>query len=148
MLTTIEKVMILKSVSIFAEIPGETLAEVARVCEEVEVDEGNKIIGKGDQGDSLYMIVSGQVRVHDGENTLNTLTDRDFFGEMALLDSAPRAASVTAVEHTHLLRLDQEAFFELLEDQPQIARGIIHLLSSRLRERIQDLDEIRNHAGR
>jgi len=143
MLSTIEKVLILKSVNIFDETPDEILADVAQVCEDVEFKSGDKIFEKGDAGNSLYIIISGQVRVHDGEHTLNFLGERDVFGEMALLDPEPRVASVTAVEDTRMLRLDQEPFFELMEDRIEVARGIIKVLSRRLRARVQDLNQLR-----
>ncbi len=84
------------------------------------------------------MIVSGRVRVHDGAHTLNYLEEGEVFGEMALLDPEPRSASVTAVEATQLLRLDQQSFQELLEERAEIARGIIQVLTRRLRERSRE----------
>ena len=68
---------------------------------------------------------------------------REVFGEMALLDAEPRSASVTADEETLLLCLDQEDFFELMEDHSAIARGIIQVLSQRLRARTEDLSKLR-----
>jgi CRP-like cAMP-binding protein len=56
------------------------------------------------------------------------------FGELALLDSEPRSASATAVEETYLLRLDQNTFYELISDYPDVLRGIIQVLSGRLRD--------------
>ena len=62
------------------------------------------------------------------------LGENDEFGELALLDSEPCSASVTAVEETYLLRLDQKTFYELISDYPDVLRGIIQVLSERLRE--------------
>ena len=67
----------------------------------------------------------------------------DVFGEMAVLDPEPRVASVTAVEDTQLLRLDQEPFYELMEDQIAVAQGIIRVLSAHLRNRVRDVTELR-----
>jgi len=143
MLSTIEKVIILKTVSIFAGTPDEILAEVASLLEEVELREGETIFEKGDAGDSMYIIVDGQVRVHDGGRTLNHLGEGDVFGEMAVLDTEPRVASVTAVEDTRLFRLDQEPFYELMDDRIEVARGIIRVLSGHLRARVRDLNDLR-----
>ena len=141
MLSTIEKVIILKTVSIFAGTPDEILAEVASLLEEVELREGETIFEKGDAGDCMYISVDGQVRVHDGGRTLNYLGEGDVSGEMAVLAPEPRLASVTAVEDTRLFRLDQEAFYELMDDQIEVARGIIHVLSQHLRARVWDLND-------
>jgi CRP-like cAMP-binding protein len=67
----------------------------------------------------------------------------DVFGELALLDPEPRAASVSAVTPTHLLRLAQEPFRELLASQPSLSRGIIRALSRYLRAWVRDLAELR-----
>ena len=142
MLSTLERVIILKTVSIFAETSDEVLAEVAAISEEVELPAGRTIFEKGELGDSLYIIVSGKVRVYDRERLFNYLGERDVFGEMAVLDPEPRSASVAAVEETHLLRLDQQALFELMDDHPEVARGIIHVLSRHLRNRMKDLTDL------
>jgi HEAT repeat protein len=147
MLSTLEKVIILKAADLFSGTPDEVLAEVAAVACEVELKAGETIFAKGDPGDCMFFIVSGQVRVHDGQHTLDTLGQGDIFGEMAILDPQPRMASVTAVEDTLLLRLDQEALYELMEDRPEVARGIIRVLSRRLRDRVQDLNELRDRLG-
>jgi CRP-like cAMP-binding protein len=91
----------------------------------------------------MYIIVSGKVKAHDGDHILNTLQDGDVFGEMAMLDPEPRVASITAVDDTHLLRLDQEPFYELMEDRIEIARGVIHVLSGHLRNRVRDVAELK-----
>jgi ATP/ADP translocase/HEAT repeat protein len=133
MLLTVEKVIILKTVSIFAETDEDLLAKVASIMEEQEVPTGGQIIQKGDIGNCMYIIVSGKVRVHDGERTIAHLGEREVVGELALLDAEPRNASVTAEEDTLLLRLDQEAFYELMADHTEVARGIIRTLTRRLR---------------
>jgi hypothetical protein len=143
MLSTVEKVIILKGASIFAETPDAILAEVAQALEEMEVESGETIFEKGDPGDSMYILASGKVRVHDGAHTLNTLASGEVFGEMALLDPEARVASVTAQEYSRLLRLDQDSFYDLMTDRIEVARGIIQVLSRRLRERVHDLNELR-----
>jgi CRP-like cAMP-binding protein len=142
MLSTIEKIIILKGADTFAGAPDETLAEVASLLQEVELQVGETIFKKGDPGDCMYLIVSGEVRVHDGGHSLNHLAAGDVFGEMAVLDPEPRVASVTASEDTLLLRLDQEPFYELMEDRIEIARGIIRALAFHLRNCDQNIAEV------
>ena len=147
MLSRIEKMLILKTVGIFVETPDDVLAEVAALLDEVEVPAGAAIFQQGDAGTSMYIIVDGEVRVHDGAHTLNHLSARDVFGEMALLDPEPRSASITAVADTHLLRLDQEPFYELMDEHNQVARGIIRMLTRHLRARVRDLAAARAQAA-
>ena len=143
MLSTIEKVIILKTVGVFGQLDDPVLAEVAGLLEEEEVAAGETIFAEGDLGTSMYIVVDGEVRVHNGAHTLNHLRERDVFGETALLDPEPRLASVTAVVDTRLLRLDQAPFYEQLEDRIEVARGIIQMLSQRLRARVADLNALR-----
>jgi hypothetical protein len=143
MLSRIEKVLILKTVGIFHETPDDVLADIAALLDETEVPAGTAIFHKGDTGTSMYIIVDGEVRAHDGIHTLNHLYARDVFGEMALLDPEPRSASITALADTRLLRLDQEPFYELMDAHTQVARGIIRVLTRHLRDRVRDLADAR-----
>lgn len=142
--STIEKLVALKGVDLFAGTPDPILADVAAAMDQIEVDAGARVFEKGDPGDSLYVILAGQVRVHDGAEILNVLGEGDVFGEMALLDPEPRLASVTASQDTQLLRLDQQSFQELLEERSEIARNVIRVLTRRLRARVQDLTTARS----
>jgi HEAT repeat protein len=143
MLTTIEKVIALKQASIFASTPDETLAAIAPYLEETLLQAGETIIEKGDLGDSMYLIVTGRVRVHDEEHTLNHLAAGEVFGEMAVLDAEPRMASVTAVEDAQLLCLAQEPLHEVMEDRSEVGRGLVRVLSQHLREVTSDLSQAR-----
>ncbi|MCU0513982.1 MAG: cyclic nucleotide-binding domain-containing protein [Anaerolineae bacterium] len=133
MLLLVEKVIILRTVSIFAEMPEDYLAEIAMVLQEVLVAPGETFIRKGDPGNCLYIIASGRVRVHDGEREFVRLGEREVVGELALLDSEPRNADVSAVEETMLLKLEQDIFFELIASNPPVVRGVMRVLTRRLR---------------
>lgn len=133
MLSLVERILLLKSVAIFSETPEEVLAEVAVVMEEVRAKAGERLIEKGSLGSSLFIIIDGQVNVHDDGRVIATLGEREVFGEFSLLDPGPRTATVTALEESRLFRLDQEAFLELLDDHSTIARKIIQVLVRYLR---------------
>jgi CRP-like cAMP-binding protein len=133
MILPIERVMILKSVSIFSSTPVEYLANVAEFLEEVEVRVGETIIEKGELGRSLYIIVDGRVHMHNGDKHLAILGSREVFGEWAALDPEPRAATATALSDTLLFRLEYDALYELMEADVEVVQGIIHILCKRLR---------------
>src|SRR5438309_12123834 len=98
---TLEKVITLASVSIFAEIPEESLVEVASALVEIEVEAGEVIFKRGDIGTSMYIIAAGKVRIHDDNKELGILGEREVFGELAALDPEPRSASATAIEDAY-----------------------------------------------
>ncbi len=134
MLLTIEKVIILKDIEIFAQIPEDVLIELASIMEEEHIPKGERFITQGDMGTHMYLIAEGKVDVHVGKKHLIYLGEKQIVGEMALLDSEERSASVTAAEDTLLLRLDQDTFYELMTDRVEVARGIIKVLNKRVRD--------------
>jgi hypothetical protein len=140
MLLNIEKVVLLKSVGVFAHTADSALASVASIVEPVEVTAGEPIIGKGDMESCLYLIVRGRVRVHDGSRDIARLGQGEVIGEMAMLDPAPRSASVTAVEDGLLFRIEKEAFDAVMADNPEVVQGVIRVLCRRLRKEIGALE--------
>jgi len=130
---TIERVICLKAVPMFAEVSEETLADVAELLGEVEYEKGQVVFEKGAQGDSLYIVISGRVRVYDGTRTIVELGPKEIFGELALLDPEPRLASVAAATETRLFRLDRDSFAELMAGNIDVVRGVLHVLCERLR---------------
>lgn len=133
MLLTIEKVIILKSVDIFSQTPEEDLVDVASIIEEVEVKAGKPIFEKGDIGSSMYIIVRGRMRVHDGDKEIAILEERTVFGELAALDPEPRTATITAIEDTLLFCLDEGPLYDLMAEHIEVVRGIIRVLVRRMR---------------
>jgi len=130
---TIERVICLKAVPMFAEVSDEILADVAELLGEVDYAKGQVVFEKGAEGDSLYVVISGRVRVYDGARPIVELGPKEIFGELALLDPEPRLASIAAVEDTRLFRLDRESFAELMAGNIEVVRGVLHVLCERLR---------------
>ncbi|MDP6356445.1 MAG: cyclic nucleotide-binding domain-containing protein [Planctomycetota bacterium] len=135
MLSTIEKVLFLKSVDFFNKIPSEDLALIAQIAEEEEFFEDDYIITQGETGSDMYIIVEGEVRVLIGEGTeVARLGEKQCVGEMSLLDAEPRSASVVAANDVKVLKIGQESFYDILYERTEIVQGVISLLIRRLRE--------------
>ena len=132
-LLLVEKVLILKSVSIFKDTPEHILADLAPLMEEEEFEQNALIFKEGEIGDSMYIIHQGEVKIHKGGTDLAILKDKEVFGELALLDVEVRSASVTAHTDCVLFRIEQEPFYELIDNRPEVARGFIKILCQRLR---------------
>ncbi len=133
MLSTIEKVLFLKSVELFHKINGEDLAQIAGIAKETHFENGELIIQQGALGNSMYLIIEGEVSVHRAKQKIARLGEREAFGEMAILDHEPRSASVTAITDVSCLKIEREDFYALMSDKPEIAYGIIRVLTQRLR---------------
>jgi len=133
MITTVEKVLFLKSVDLFRALPGEELATIAEIAEEQPFAAGDQIFAEGEPGDALYLVVEGAVKVHKGDKALSQLGEREVFGEMAVLDAEPRTASATVVKDAVLLKIGRDDFRDVLRERPEIGMGVLQVLSRRLR---------------
>ena len=132
-LLLVEKVLILKSLSIFKDTPEHILADLAPLMQEEEFEQNALIFEEGEIGDCMYIIYKGEVKIHKGETTLVVLKEKEVFGELALLDAELRSASATANTDCILFRIEQEPFYELIDNRPEVARGFIKILCQRLR---------------
>lgn len=130
----VDTVLRLKSVELFDEMPEHVLGGIVPRLREVTLEQGQPVFEAGDPGDSLYIIVEGSVRIHDGPVTLATLTADQVFGEFTVLQSAPRTASATPNEATRLWRFEQADLFDLVSNQVRIARTMIEMILRRLEE--------------
>lgn len=133
-----DKIILLKGIKIFEGLTVSELAAVASVTQEKEVPAGETVIREGEPGDSLYLVVSGEVSVSkatpDGkEIELDKIKAGDYFGEMALFDESPRSATVKALGNAKFLVLYKREFTESVREYPQIALQICKVLSRRMR---------------
>tara|TARA_Y100001934_G_C12266667_1_gene732761 strand:- start:360 stop:1064 length:705 start_codon:yes stop_codon:yes gene_type:complete len=135
---TDDNVVLLSKVSIFNGLSREALLELSRSLKPLNLRKDALVFGKDSQGDALYIIRSGQVKVvlqnADGkEMILTTFKTGDFFGEMSLLDGQPRSANVLTSQKTQLLTLSRNAFVSHMERFPSTSLRILEVMSQRLR---------------
>ncbi len=131
--------MVLKQVDIFAHVPASVMEEIAKQIHITNFQPEETIINKGDKGNSMYIIFSGQVKVHDKEYVVAAMKDGNFFGEFSLLDDEPRSLSVTAVTNTVTGTIEQKDFFQLQHKHPEVTRDIIRAMLKRLRGQNQKI---------
>ena len=130
----IEKILLLKNSDIFKRCSEVDLIDIASICQENHVDKGVTLFTKGDTGNCMYFIYSGQVSIHEGEHQLAVLADNEIFGELSLLDSESRSASATTLTDCILLKIEQEPFYDVIATSTEILKGIMRTLCKRLRE--------------
>lgn len=131
---TLEKMLILKSVRLFNFTPEETLLAVISAIKERYVQPGECILQKDALGSSMFIIVKGKVKIHDGDRILNTLEEGSVFGELAALSPEKRIASVTALDECLLFEIDHASLNDLIDWDPGLAKGIIQELCRRARD--------------
>ena len=94
---------------------------------------GESIVREGDPGNAFYVVLDGKVRVDTPKGSSVVLKAGDSFGEMALLDGAPRSADITADGEVTVMVIGRPAFQKLLRSEPQMAAVLLRTLASRLR---------------
>ena len=99
----------------------------------VSLTPGETLFKKGDSGSSMYVVLSGELRVGDGNKVFEQLAAGGLVGEMALIDHAPRAATVTALTDCTLAPIDEKRFLFLTQQTPSFALNVMRVLSQRLR---------------
>jgi signal transduction histidine kinase len=127
----------LRQVPLFADISEEDLEQLYKMAETVSIPAGQLVLREGDPGDSLYVVLDGELEVTkrqgDQDILLAIYKPGQFFGEMALLEQAPRSASVGTLQESRLMVISQAAFQTLLSCSPSAPLKILHTVTSRLR---------------
>ena len=138
-----EKIEPLKRIQLFEDLIDEELDELADICHKEAFKAGEIIFEEGAIGDKFYIIQRGEVRISKiiqgiGEEALVVLKEGSYFGEMALIDEAPRSATAICNTRSTLLVIDKENFEQLLSENHTIASKLlwtfVRTLSVRLRE--------------
>jgi CRP/FNR family cyclic AMP-dependent transcriptional regulator len=94
---------------------------------------GETIFRAGDPASELFVVQSGTVEIRAGDRVLETLSEHGIFGEMALIDDAPRSATVVAVSDVKLVPVGQKQFLFLVSQTPYFALNLMRVLARRLR---------------
>jgi CRP-like cAMP-binding protein len=128
------KLELLQQVPLFAACSKRELGEISTLADELSLPAGTKLIEEGRQGHEFFVLVDGDVDVRAKGRKVKTLSNGAFFGEMALVSSKPRNATVTAASPVRVLVVHEQAFRRLLRDSPQIQLKVLQTLADRAAE--------------
>jgi CRP-like cAMP-binding protein len=131
--TTDTKVDALKRAPLFEGLSKDELGELAKRTDDLDYDAGKVLCKEGDIGGEFYVIMSGEAEVTRGGQTVATLGEGGFFGEVSLIQDEPRNATVTATTPVRCFVLTRGRFLHLLDDQPGVERKVMRALASRLK---------------
>ncbi|MGH3715486.1 MAG: Crp/Fnr family transcriptional regulator [Micromonosporaceae bacterium] len=129
---------VLARCGLFQGVEPEAAENLAKQLEYVEIRKGDTLFTEGEPGDSLYIVMSGKLKVGrraaDGrQNLIAVMGPSDMVGELSLFDPGPRTATSTAVTDTRVARLKKAALRPWLQDRPEIAEQLLRVLARRLR---------------
>jgi CRP-like cAMP-binding protein len=144
---SIENASLLASSLLFVDLAPRALDFLAERAIRLDLDRGQRIFHQGDDGDTLYVIAAGLVKVwvssgDGGEMVLATLRSPDAFGELSAVDGRPRSASATTLEPTTLIALDRATLLDAVHRHPGVADGMLRALGGlarRITEQTSDL---------
>ena len=132
---------------LFAGLDADLLRRLAALSETMTLARGDVLFYQGDEGDALYGIFDGSIRIcltsPDGkEYTINLMESGDVFGEIALLDGLPRTADARAGRDSRLLRIPRRAFLDLMEQETRLMRHVVDMLCERIRVTTGEMTDV------
>jgi len=138
-MATMVSTAVLKAVPLFASFPEDQLRMLTSVVTRKSLPRSSTVMASGDATDSLYIVLSGRLKVmmSDAEGKeviLSILGPGEFFGEMGLIDDAPRSASVVSIEPCELLSIAKRDFKKCLAENFEMAQAVMRGLVRRLRD--------------
>jgi CRP/FNR family cyclic AMP-dependent transcriptional regulator len=145
--TPVVSPLLLRSVPLFSSLSGDQLLLLASVLSRKPYPRDSAIIAAGDPTDALYIVISGRLKVvmrdNEGREAILAILNRgDFFGEMGLIDQAPRSATVVTLEACELLTITRADFMKCLQKNFDLAMNVIRGLVGRLREADQKIGSL------
>ncbi len=133
----IEKLITLKSIPMFSELDVFTLQQIQKIAVYKKIPSGETVIAEGEEGTSLYVVISGKVGVYKGEKQINEIGAGGLFGEMAIIEKQRRSATIKTLTDTSFLMIEGDDFERLLERNSSISGSVIRTLAGRLRKMLE-----------
>ena len=133
-LSTIEKVVFLKSVDIFAHATIEQLGRVAALTEEVDIEAGETVFREGQATDAIYLIMEGSALLERNKQIIGEVRARGIFGTVAALDLSPAVYTVTTQSRVHALKLNVQDFHDLLSMDFELVKAVFQFLCQLIRQ--------------
>ena len=134
MLLTLEKILILKTVPLFKDIPEPALADFISSAEELAAVEGSDLLNVNDEWSDMYVVLQGRLRVHKDGKTLKELGNTSVLGVLYALDPSVSGVAVSVLEDTTLFRVPSETLYQLMSEHKSLEKAIISSLCGQLRD--------------
>ena len=133
-----KKIEALKRSPLFADLSRKELIQLARLTDDAEVPDGKVLCREGDLGREFFVLVEGSVDVTKKGRRVATLGAGDFVGEISLLETTPRTATVTAKTPLRFFVLTPKDFRQVVEENPSVERKVLRALARRVLELSRD----------
>ena len=133
-----QKLEFLKKTELFAELSKADLKSISDIVQEVVYPADHTLFEEGDEGDSLYLLVDGEISIIKAETEVLSFNEEGYcFGEVALIDDKPRSATIKTTTSTCLLRITRNDFYQAMAREPLIGRGMFRVLNNKIRHDLE-----------
>jgi len=129
-----KKKEILKTIDVLSFFHESTLERLAQESKEISLKPETLVFQEGDPGGAMYIVLSGEILIYQGDKSLTSMVPGTFFGEMSLIESRPRTAGARALIPSVLLEISETQFQEYFATQPRALMAIMKTLSARSRK--------------
>lgn len=138
MLAEADKLKFLKKTELFAELPPAELKAICHITSEVAYPADSTLFEEGDEGDSLYLLIDGEVSIIKAGTEVLFFDEKGYcLGEIALIDNKPRSATVKTVKPTQFLKITRNDFYNAMAREPRIGSGMFRVLNDKIRRDLE-----------
>lgn len=137
MLSIAEKVAFLKETYLLKGVPAKDLEGIAEVAQEIHFTDDQTVFHEGDKGDAIYFIVKGEVKAHNSGVEVVRLEQKKCFGEIAVMDDAPRTTSISPIGDVVLLKIGRDDFHRAVHGSVRLLQNILRIVLRKLREDVR-----------
>ncbi|HYH28533.1 MAG TPA: cyclic nucleotide-binding domain-containing protein [Actinomycetota bacterium] len=127
------KIEILSKIPLFEHCTPKELELIGQLTDQIDASAGEVLTREGQPGREFYVVLDGKAKVTIEGREVASLGQGDFFGEMAIIDQGPRAATVTAETPMQLYVVDHRPFWTMVQESPSVAQNVMRALAHRLR---------------
>ena len=131
---TLEKILVLKNVPLFKDLPEPALADFIASAEELAAVAGSDLLRSGDEWSDMYVVLQGRIRIHKDGVTLKEFANQSVFGVIYALDGTISDVNVSVLEDTTLFRISSETLYQLMSEHTSVEKCIIASLCAQIRE--------------
>jgi NTE family protein len=134
MKTTIERVVFLQGIELFADIPSEQLAHLAGITTSFIAEKGETLFTEGDNSKFLYLLINGKVQLKRNGLLRKEVTDQKAIGVWGFFDGEERLVTATCSEQSNFLIIGRMDFYDLLDERVSLSHGLIKYFVTRIRK--------------
>lgn len=140
--TTIERVIFLQGIELFADIASEQLAHLAGITRIYSADNNEVLFKEGDRSQSMFLLINGKVQLHRNGKLRKELAEPVAIGVWGFFDGEEQLTSAICKEESNFLVIDRIDFYDLLEDRVQLSQGLLKYFVKRIRKLTELSDAI------